>query len=54
MINRKLPAMMRDQWPIVSTNQQIVWFVGYQIDERVRVTENSESVVYLICRKMEK
>ncbi len=51
MINLKLPAMMRDKWPIVGLLEEIVWFVGYQIDERVRVNVDSESIVHLMCRK---
>ncbi|KAA3659712.1 MAG: hypothetical protein DWQ04_21490, partial [Chloroflexi bacterium] len=51
MINRKLPAMIRDKWPIVGLSDGIVWFVGYQIDERMRVNADSKSIVHLICRK---
>jgi len=51
MINRKLPAMIRDKWPIVGLTDELIWFVGYQIDERIRVNAHSKSIVHLICRK---
>ncbi len=58
MINRKIPAAVRDRWPIVALPDQLVWFVGHQIDERVCVTAPSASsgqavaprVVHLICQ----
>jgi len=51
MINRKLPSMIRDKWPIVGLQENLIWFVGYQIDERMRVNAHSKSIVHLICRK---
>lgn len=54
MINNKLPAHLRAQWPIVSTARHPVWIVGHHLDERVRVSPaTTKSVVHLRCVKNE-
>ncbi len=53
MINRKLAQAARKNWPLVCSENHLVWFVGHQIDERVRVTA-SKRIVRLTCLRMEK
>lgn len=48
MIDRKIPQPMRANWPIVATDHP-VWLVGHVLDERHRVTPNSQRVVHLEC-----
>jgi tRNA(Ile)-lysidine synthase len=49
MINRKIPAYLRDRWPLVVQRDQLLWVVGHHQDERGRVTENAGYVVQLHC-----
>jgi tRNA(Ile)-lysidine synthase len=51
MINVKLPAALRDHWPLVEGAQGIAWVVGYRLDERYRIRTTTCQVVHLSCRR---
>ncbi len=51
MIDTKIPRLWRKRVPIVSSPQQIIWVVGWRIDARVKVTENTKQV---LCLKFER
>jgi tRNA(Ile)-lysidine synthase len=48
---RKVMRQKRPLWPIVATAQHPVWIVGHRLDERVRVTDPSQHIVRLTCKK---
>jgi tRNA(Ile)-lysidine synthase len=47
MIDAKIPQSWRGNIPIVCSPEQVVWVVGWRIDERVKVTEKTEKVLRL-------
>jgi tRNA(Ile)-lysidine synthase len=48
MINEKIPASWRDHIPLlVNGDGQILWVCGWRPDERARVTEGTQRVVWL-------
>ena len=48
MINEKIPAAWRDYIPLlVNEAGQILWVCGWRPDERARVTQATEQVVWL-------
>jgi tRNA(Ile)-lysidine synthase len=47
MVDAKIPRMWRSHIPIVCSPQQIIWVVGWRIDDRVKVTEDSRAIVRL-------
>jgi len=47
MIDAKIPHAWRQQIPIVCSPQHILWVVGWRIDERVKVTENTKQILRL-------
>ncbi len=47
MIDARIPQTWRKNIPIVGSTGQIVWVVGWRIDERVKVTKNTERVLRL-------
>jgi tRNA(Ile)-lysidine synthase len=51
MIDTKIPRLWRKRVPIVSSPQQIIWVVGWRIDDRVKVTENTKRVLCLRFRR---
>lgn len=51
MINRKVPRKWRENWPIIANEAHLVWFVGHSIDERVKITKETESIVKIHCFK---
>jgi tRNA(Ile)-lysidine synthase len=51
MIDARIPKDWRDRIPIFFTPQQIIWLAGWRIDERVKVTENTQNV---LCLKITK
>jgi len=51
MVNRKIGAVWRANWPLVCTAGHVVWLVGHQIDERAKATAVARRVVQLRCYK---
>jgi len=47
MIDSKIPRSWRGRVPVVCSPQQIVWVVGWRIDERARVTDATTQVLRL-------
>jgi len=51
MIDSKIPRAWRKNVPIVCSPQQIIWVVGWRIDDRVKVTDNTKQVLCLKFRR---
>ncbi len=47
MIDAKIPHAWRQRIPIVCSLQHILWVVGWHIDERVKVTEDTKQILRL-------
>jgi tRNA(Ile)-lysidine synthase len=47
MIDAKIPRAWRQRVPIVCSPRQILWVVGYRIDDRVKVTDTTQRVLCL-------
>ena len=45
MVDAKIPRALRDRIPLVCSEGQIIWVVGWRIDQRVRVTDATEHVL---------
>jgi tRNA(Ile)-lysidine synthase len=51
MIDAHIPHAWRNRIPIVCSQAQIMWVVGYRIDDRFKVTEVTERVVRVEFKK---
>lgn len=51
MINAKLPAAARSNWPLVVCGDQIVWVAGLRLAHPYRLTEASQAAVQLILAR---
>jgi tRNA(Ile)-lysidine synthase len=47
MIDAKIPRAWRQRVPIVCSSEQVLWVVGWRIDDRVKVTENTKKILRL-------
>ena len=47
MVDAKIPLSWRDHIPLVCSLRQILWVVGWRIDDRVKVTETSREILRL-------
>jgi len=47
MVDAKIPRSWRGHIPIVCSPQQIIWVVGWHIDDRVKTTEASKEILRL-------
>jgi tRNA(Ile)-lysidine synthase len=47
MIDARVPRAWRGRIPIVASPEQIIWVVGYRIDERVKVDDATTQVLRL-------
>ena len=52
MIDVKIPRAWRQRIPVVCSPQHILWVVGYRIDERLKVTENTRRVLCLDFKRV--
>ncbi len=46
-IDNKIPVMERDTVPIITMNGQPIWIVGFRIDERIRVSEETTNLLLI-------
>ncbi len=53
MVDVKIPRSWRSHIPIVCSPQQIIWVVGWRIDDRVKTTEASKEILRLEFIKSE-
>jgi tRNA(Ile)-lysidine synthase len=51
MINRKVGVNWREKWPIVANEDHLIWFVGHMLDDRMKISEETTSIVKLHCYK---
>jgi len=49
MIDRKIPAHLRERWPVVATQDHTVWIAGHVMDERIQVISGAQPIVRLRC-----
>ena len=47
LIDLKLSAPEKDRIWVIESNQRIVWVVGYRIDDRFKLTDNTKTVLQL-------
>ena len=47
MVDAKIPLSCRGHVPIVCSPQQIIWVVGWRIDDRVKVTKATKEILLL-------
>jgi tRNA(Ile)-lysidine synthase len=45
MIDARVPRTWRTRVPIVCDDEKLLWVVGYRIDERAKVTENTKRIL---------
>ncbi len=45
MIDLKIPQTWRERVPLVCRDRQVIWVVGYRIDDRYKVTADTKSVL---------
>ena len=47
MIDRKIPAAVRDSVPVFADGSHVLWIVGYRISEEYKVTEQTRRVLQI-------
>ena len=50
-IDNKVPVMERGSVPIVTMNGQPIWIVGFRIDDRIRVSEETTNLLMMTFEK---
>ncbi len=53
MTNVKIPVAWRNDVPLLASPQQVLWVVGWRIDERAKVTERTRRVLALRLERTE-
>jgi tRNA(Ile)-lysidine synthase len=47
MINEKIPALYREDWPLLSSDDRVLWVPGGRLSQEAMVTKSSEKIVEL-------
>ncbi|MCB0101248.1 MAG: tRNA lysidine(34) synthetase TilS [Anaerolineales bacterium] len=50
--NEKLPRRARDQWPLLCTQNEIVWIPGFRPSHRYRIKDTTRQVLYFSVRAL--
>jgi len=49
LTNRRIAPVFRDEIPVVCDRQGIIWLVGYEISERVKIDATTRKVITIEC-----
>ena len=52
--DRRIPAHLRDTWPVAADEKGVLWVVGLRLSEHCKVTEKTVEAVILSCAEEEK
>jgi tRNA(Ile)-lysidine synthase len=52
MVDSRVPQSWRNSIPIVYSPEQIVWVVGYRIDDRVKIKKDTRKVINITFQRM--
>jgi len=53
MINEKIPGAVRNQWPLIVSDDSILWIPGGRLDHKARITENTQTLLQFAFDKRE-
>jgi len=53
MVDRRIPRTWRNHIPLLCTEEYIAWVVGWQIDERVKVTGSTDTAVKITFKRID-
>jgi tRNA(Ile)-lysidine synthase len=45
MINEKIPSAVRNQWPLIVSDDTILWIPGGRLGHKARITENTQTLL---------
>jgi len=51
-VDEKIPRDERDIVPLLINNNEIAWVIGYRVDDRFKVDDNTKRVMRLEIRPM--
>jgi len=49
LTDRRVAPVFRDEIPVVCDRQGIIWLVGYEISERVKIDDTTRKVIAIEC-----
>ena len=47
MVDSRIPRSWRDRVQLICSTEQILWIVGWRIDDRVKVSENTKGILHI-------
>jgi tRNA(Ile)-lysidine synthase len=50
-INQKVPRNERENWPILYSNHEIIWVVGYQISDEYQINRETKRILKISVNK---
>jgi tRNA(Ile)-lysidine synthase len=53
MINEKIPGAVRNQWPLIVSDDSVLWIPGGRLSHKARITENTKTLLQFAFDKRE-
>jgi len=53
MINEKIPSAVRNQWPLIVSDDTVLWIPGGRLGHKARITENTQTLLQFAFDKRE-
>jgi len=53
LTDRKIPRMLRDEIPLLTDTQRVLWVVGMRTSEALRITGATRGMVHVTCRPLD-
>lgn len=53
-ISQKIPVEERRRIPLLVSGEDIIWVIGYRIDQRYRISENTKNILKVSIKKVHK
>ena len=51
MVNKKVPARLRDNIPLLASDNEVFVIAGVEISEKVKIDENSKNIYEVILNQ---
>ena len=53
-INNKIPKIARESWPLILSNENVIWVPGLQVADRVKITQETDRIIKMTVSRIKR